>query len=76
MGKRDAGYKLCWMVELDEGFFSTEAPDSEKDKPLNQGRGRQKKTKVLVLSETAQDNPTRKSDRPARVRHIKIMVKA
>ena len=42
MGKRNAGYKVCGMVELDEGFFSTEVPDSEKDKPLKRGHGRRK----------------------------------
>ncbi len=52
MGKRDAEYKVCGMVELDEGFFSTEALDSEKDKPLKRGHGSQKKSKVLVLAET------------------------
>jgi len=55
MGKRDAKYKVCGMVELDEGFFSTEAPDSEKGRPLKRGHGSQKKTKVLVLAETTSD---------------------
>ena len=30
MGKRDSLYKLFDQVELDEGFFSTETPESEK----------------------------------------------
>ena len=39
MGKRDSEYEICGMVELDEGFFSTEVPDDEKDKPLKRGKG-------------------------------------
>jgi hypothetical protein len=35
MGKRDAGYQLSGVVELDEGFFSTEMDEDRKDKPLN-----------------------------------------
>ena len=50
MCKRDAEYKVCDMVELDEGFFSTEVPDTEKDKPLKRGHGSQKKTRVLMLA--------------------------
>ena len=74
MGKRDAEYMVSGMVELDEGFFSTEVPDSEKDKPIKRGHGSQKKTKVLVLAETAEGNPTKKSDKPTKVKHIKMMV--
>ena len=39
---------LSEVVELDEGFFSTEISDAEKDKPLKRGRGSQKKSAVLV----------------------------
>lgn len=53
MGKRDEQYKLSGVVELDEGFFTTETPDSEKDKPKKRGRGSQNKSKVLVMAETA-----------------------
>ncbi len=74
MGKRDAEYNVSRMVELDEGIFSTEVPDSEKDKPIRRGHGSQKKTKVLVLAETTEGNPTKKSDKPTKVKHIKMMV--
>ena len=47
MSKRDSEYEICGMVELDEGFFSKEVPDDEKDKPLKRGKGSQKKSKVL-----------------------------
>lgn len=54
--------------------FSTEAPDSEKDKPLKRGHGSQKKTKVLVLAETAEGTPAKKSDKPTKVKYIKMIV--
>ena len=41
-------YVLAGRIELDEGYFSTEIPKEEKDKPLKRGRGSQKKSKVLV----------------------------
>jgi hypothetical protein len=47
MGKRDDRYQLTAQVELDEGFFSIELPEEEKDKPLKRGRGSQKKPGYL-----------------------------
>ena len=57
MGKRDAQYSLDGQVELDDGFFTTERPEEEKDTPLKRGRGSQKKSKVVVMveSETVTD---------------------
>ena len=52
MGQRDAEYQLCGAIELDEGFFTTQVDESEKDKPLKRGRGSQKKAKVLVMAES------------------------
>lgn len=52
MGQRDAEYQLCGSIELDEGFFSTQKDETEKDKPLKAGRGSQKKAKVLVMAES------------------------
>lgn len=37
MGKRDAQYSLDGQVELDDGFFTTERPEEEKDTPLKKG---------------------------------------
>lgn len=74
MGKRDSTYKVGGIVELDEGFFTTEVPESEKGKPLKRGHGSQKKSKVLVLAETAEGSPSRKSHKPTRVKYIKMMV--
>lgn len=74
MGKRDSMYEIYGMVELDDAFFTTAIHDAEKDKPLNRGRGSQKKTKVLVLTETEEGAPEKKSDKPTKVKHIKMLV--
>ena len=74
MGKRDSEYEICGMVELDEGFFSTEVPDDEKDKPLKRGKGSQKKSKVLVMAQTDEGTPSKKSDKPTSVKYIKMFV--
>jgi DNA-directed RNA polymerase subunit RPC12/RpoP len=52
MGKRDSQYSLLGILELDEGFFTTEISEDEKHKPLKRGRGSQKKSKVLVMAES------------------------
>jgi Zn ribbon nucleic-acid-binding protein len=77
MGKRDACYKLSDVVELDEGFFSTEPEESEKDKPLKRGRGSQKKSKVLVMAESLppEEGTSSKRGRPVRkAGYIKMFV--
>lgn len=74
MGKRDERYTLTDMVELDEGFFTTEVPDDEKGKPLKKGRGSQRKTKVLVMAETVEGNLTKKEHKHTAVKHIKMIV--
>lgn len=57
MRKRDSEYGICGTVELDEGFFSTETQDEEKDRPLKRGRGSQRKSKVLVMAQTEEGSP-------------------
>lgn len=75
MGKRDENYQLSDQIELDEGFFSTIIPKEEKDKPLKRGRGSQKKTKVLVMTESSVvDKKLTKKGKPRRVGFIKMQV--
>jgi hypothetical protein len=80
---RDAEYRLEGVIEFDEGFFSTELQADEKNKPLKRGRGSQKKSKVLVMSESVpvQKNENKKEckkssnkDKIRKVNHIKIFV--
>lgn len=75
MGKRDERYSLSGVIELDEGFFSTETQDDEKYKPLKRGRGSQKKSKVLVMAESRPvEGKTTKKGKPRQVGHIKMIV--
>ena len=78
MGKRDSEYTLEGIIELDEGFFSTETPEKEKDKPLKRGRGSQKKSKVLVMAESVPvqeaESVRKPTDKPRKVNHIKMIV--
>jgi hypothetical protein len=74
MGKRDGEYILAGRIELDEGYFSTEMPLSEKDKPLKRGRGSQKKTKVLVMAESELVVSPGKGQKPRRVGYLKMRV--
>ena len=73
MGKRDDIYKLTDQIELDDGFFSTINPD--KVEKLKRGRGSQKKTKVLVMTESREvPGETTKKGKPRKVGYIKMKV--
>jgi len=74
MGKRDGEYILAGRIELDEGYFSTEASQEEKDKPLKRGRGSQKKSKVLVMAESEFVESPAKGRKPRRVGYLKMKV--
>lgn len=52
IGKRDEHCKLNGETELDDAFFTTEIPIELKSEPLKRERGSQKKTKVLVITES------------------------
>ena len=62
MGKRDDKYTLKGNIELDEGFFSTETPDAQKQEKLKAGAGSQKKSKVLVIAENTEPDSTITTD--------------
>lgn len=67
MGDRDENYSLFGEIELDEGFFTTEMDEEEKDKPLKRGRGSQRKSKVLVMAKSSPiEGTTKKGRRIAR----------
>ena len=75
MGKRDAQYSLDGQVELDDGFFTTERPEEEKDTPLKRGRGSQKKSKVVVMVESAPSQRYPRKGKPSKVvGHLKMQV--
>lgn len=74
MGRRDDEYVLAGRIELDEGYFSTETPEEEKDKPLKRGRGSQRKSKVLVMAESEMIESPAKGQKPRRVGYLKMKV--
>ena len=76
MGKRDEQYKLSGIIEIDEGFFTTEIDENEKKKPLKRGRGSQKKSKVLVMAESAPEEGKggHHKGKTRKVGHIKMFV--
>lgn len=74
MGKRDDKYTLKGNIELDEGSFSTETPDSQKQEKLKSGAGSQKKSKVLVIAESTESENQKRGQKPKKVGHIKLIV--
>jgi len=75
MGERDGKYQLSGIIELDEGFFSTETESEQKEKPLKRGCGSQKKSKVLVMAESMPiENPGKPGSKPRKVNHLKMFV--
>ncbi len=51
MGKRDAGYTLEGMIEMDEGYFTVASSEVEQSKGIR-GRGAVGKANTLVMSES------------------------
>jgi len=74
MGKRDGEYVLAGRIELDEGYFSTEIPNEEKNKPLKRDRGSQRKSKVIVMAESEFVEFPQKGKKPRRVGYLKMKV--
>jgi len=74
MGKRDGEYVLAGRIELDEGYFTAEIPEKEKDNPLKRGRGSQRKSKVLVMAESEFVQSPKKGQKPRRVGYLKMKV--
>ena len=75
MGKRDDKYTLKGCIELDEGFFSTEIPNEQKQEKLKAGAGSQRKSKVMVIAEsTPAEKEQKKGQKPKAVSHIKMIV--
>ena len=74
MGKRDDKYTLKGKIELDEGFFSTETPLEKKGEKLKAGAGSQKKSKVLVIAESADVDSHKPGKKSKKVGHIKMIV--
>lgn len=74
MGKRDSLYELEGMVEVDEGYFTTETSKKDKQK-LKRGRGSQKQTPVSVMAESTmlEDLETGKTSKQCRYFKMKVL---
>ena len=73
MGLRDGRYKLSGSIELDEGYFSSDNEVSP-DERVKSGVGSQKKSKVLVMTESGPCAAPKKGKRDRKVGHIKMQV--
>jgi hypothetical protein len=74
MGKRDNQYNICGNIEFDEGFFTTEIPEDQKEEKLKAGAGSQRQTKVAVMAETKESLSPKKGQKPTKVSYIKMIV--
>lgn len=74
MGKRDDEYQLAGQIELDNALIATLMSEEQKDEPLKRGAGRQGKSKVLVMTESAVSENPKPGQKPKRMNHIKMQV--
>jgi len=73
MGKRDDKYSLCGNIEMDEGFFTTQIPEEQKNEKLKAGAGSQRKTKVAVMAQTQESEAPKKGQKTTKVKYIKMI---
>jgi len=74
MGKRDNEYQLSGQVELDNAFITTLIPEDQKNEKLKRGAGSQKKSKVMVMTESKVVENPKPNMPPRKVNHIKMHV--
>ena len=74
MGKRDDEYSLKDQIELDHAFITTLVADHQKEEALKRGAGSQKKSKVLVMTESEFIQNPKPNKKPKRVGHIKMKI--
>lgn len=73
MGKRDDRYTLEGMIEMDEGYFTVESTEMEKDKGKT-GRGAAGKKNVAVMAESTPLEEVETGKRSSQVRFFKAKV--
>ena len=74
MGTRENKYLLKGNIEVDEGFFETIVPESEKDEPRKRGRGSQKQTMAMVFAESEKVKKTKKHKHSTCCKYFKMVV--
>ena len=73
MGKRDDRYTLEGMIEMDEGYFTVEATETEQGKG-KRGRGAAGKKNVAVMAESTPLEEVETGERSSQVRFFKAKV--
>lgn len=73
MGQRDDLYTLEGMVEFDEGYFTTETKDKDKQN-LKRGKGSQKQKNVAVMAESTPLEDIETGKRSKHCRYFKMKV--
>lgn len=74
MGQRDDRYTLEGMIEMDEGYFTVEAPQ-QAHKTQKTGRGSKTKSNVMIVAESTilEDLDTGKTERQCRYFKAKVL---
>lgn len=74
MGQRDDRYTLEGMIEMDEGYFTIEAPQQAL-KTQKAGRGSKTKSNVMIMAESTilEDLDTGKTERQCRYFKAKVL---
>jgi len=74
MGKRDERYTLEGMIEMDEGYFTVETSEIEKNKGIR-GRGAAGKKNIAIIAESTplEDPYTGKQSRQCRYFKAKVL---
>jgi len=74
MGNRDDRYTLEGMIEMDEGYFTVESSEFEKNKGIR-GRGAAGKQNVAIMAESTplEDINTKKNSRHCRYFKAKVL---
>lgn len=73
MGNRDLCYTQEGMIELDEGYFSVETSEAEKEKGIR-GRGAAGKQNVLIMAESTPLEDPQTGKKEKHVRYFKARV--
>lgn len=73
MGNRDARYTLEGMIEMDEGYFTVESSEIEKNQG-GRGRGAAGKSNVAVMAESTQLEDVESGKKSSQCRYFKAKV--
>jgi hypothetical protein len=73
MGNRDALYTLEGMIEMDEGYFTVESSEIEKDKGIR-GRGAVGKSNAAIMAESTPLENIETGEKSSHCRYFKAKV--